>query len=71
MDNTRQLEMYQKIYNQFHDCLVTLRNKNNKKDLMRMCRHVWGYITALVDYKVITFEEYQALTMDLELGKGS
>ncbi len=69
--NARQSEMYQKIYNQFSSWLLGLREKNNKKDLMRSNRHVWGYITALVDYKIITHEEYQALAMDLRLGEGA
>jgi len=67
----RQSKMYQKIYNQFSPWLAGLRNKNNKKDLMRSNRHVWGYITALVDYKIITNEEYQTLTIDLRFAEGS
>ncbi len=69
--NTRQSEMYQKIYNQFSGWLTDLRNKNKTKDLMRSNRHVWGYITALVDYNIITNEEYQVLTMDLRLAEGA
>lgn len=69
--STRESEMYQKIYNQFSSWLTKLRNDNNKKDLMRSNRHVWGYITALVDYKIITNEEYQTLTIDLRLAEGA
>ncbi len=69
--DTRQSEMYQKLYNQFSPWLTGLRNKNNKKDLMRSNRHVWGYITALVDYDVISMEVYQTLEMDLRLAEGA
>jgi len=69
--DTRQSEMYQKLYNQFSSWLFGLREKNNKKDLMRSNRHVWGYITALADYNIITHEEYQTLTMDLRLAEGA
>jgi len=69
--SVRESEMYKKIFTQFSSWLTGLRDKNKKKDLMRSNRHVWGYITALVDYKIITNEEYQVLTTDLRLAEGS
>lgn len=68
---TRESEMYKKLYGQFSPWLKKLRDQNKRKDLMRSNRHVWGYITALVDYKIITNEEYQTLEMDLRLAEGS
>jgi hypothetical protein len=68
---TRQSEMYKKLYEKFSSWLATLRSDNKKKDLMRACYHVWGYLTALYDYKIIDNNEYQTLVMDLKLGEGS
>jgi hypothetical protein len=67
----RESKMYKKIFNQFFPWLTKLREKNKKKDLMRSNRHVHGYITALVDYNIITTEEYEILTTDLRLAEGS
>jgi hypothetical protein len=63
--------MYKKIFEQFSGMLITLRKENKKRDLMRNNRHVWGYITALADYNIISFEEFQALALDLRLVEGA
>ena len=62
-------ESFNDLYSTLSRVIAEESKKN--KDLLRATRHVIGYLTALLDYGIITQEEYQTLSMDLQLSLGS